>query len=81
MYHFSYYSLTAQVWLSVGGYLDIFLMLKNSQVSRKILFFNLHFSYYSLTAQIKLSVGGYLEIVQMLKNSQVSRKVIFHVHI
>ena len=35
-------------------------MLKNSQVSRKVIFINLHFSYYNLTAQVWLSVGGYL---------------------
>jgi hypothetical protein len=77
----SYDSLTVQVWLAVGGCLDIFRMLKNSQVIRKVIFINLHFSYYNLTAQVWLSVGGYLENFQMLKNSQVSRKVIFHVHI
>jgi hypothetical protein len=32
--HFSYYNLTAQVWLSIGGCLEFFQMLKNSQVSR-----------------------------------------------
>ncbi len=36
--HFSYYNLTAQVWLSVGGCLEMFQMLKNSQVSRKVIF-------------------------------------------
>jgi hypothetical protein len=76
----SYDSLPVQVWLSVGGCLDIFQMLKNSQVSRKVIFVDLHFSYYNLTTQVWLSVSGYLEIFQMLKNSQVSRKVIFHVH-
>jgi hypothetical protein len=36
--HFFYYNLTAQVWLSVGGCLEIFQMLKISQVSRKVTF-------------------------------------------
>jgi hypothetical protein len=36
--HFSYYNLTAQVWLSVGGYLEMFQMLTNSLVSRKVTF-------------------------------------------
>ncbi len=61
----SYDSSTVQVWLSVGGCLDIFQMLKKYQVSRKVIFINLHFSYYNLTTQVWLSVGGYLEIFQI----------------
>ncbi len=73
----SYDSLTVQVWLSVGGCLDIFWMLNNSQVSKKVIFINLHFSYCNSTAQVWLSVGGYLEIFECWKIPRWVEKLSF----
>ncbi len=65
----SYDSLTVQVWLSVGGCLDIFRIVKNLQVSRKVIFINLHFSYIYTYGQIILILNNLsCQIIQGLNN-------------